>query len=179
MRTYSRQERGLASALSTLLRLAALSAGATESSRSRITASAASVSSFSTRRATLAGVNRNERIIAGSCGRPRPRMAAAAVRRQIAPATPAARDLSRPAAVKVFWRPPPRTSPRRGEHHAGRVAGGRERAGRHRPSGGEGFHELGVAGSRKARIVLFGAKNEFGVLPDQLDEAWLDRGPRW
>ena len=62
--------RGRRAASSTRGRLAALSCGATESSRSRITASASSVSAFATRRGTFAGVNRNERIIAATGARP-------------------------------------------------------------------------------------------------------------
>src|SRR2546422_2808820 len=59
--------RGFRRASATRLRVAGLSDGATESSRSRITASASRVSAFSTRRATLPGAKRKERFNAMSC----------------------------------------------------------------------------------------------------------------
>src|SRR6267143_3239318 len=58
--------RGFRRASATGLRVAGLSEGATESSRSRITASAPRVNAFSTRRATLPGAKRKERFNAMS-----------------------------------------------------------------------------------------------------------------
>ena len=60
-RTYSRPVRDLLSATAMAARVAGFSAVATASSRSRITASASSVSAFSTRRAWLPGANRKLR----------------------------------------------------------------------------------------------------------------------